>query len=271
MKSIYEYRSFRTYIRDLFQDEKTSSKHLTLGHYAKQFGFSGPALNLILSGKRNLTVSNLHQVARALRLSKNEREYLEALVLWEQADHEETQAYYASKLKALRKERKNPQHRASDKQLLAGWHIPALLIYLIDFEKMRSFENINFEQIAAKFSISVQEVRRLISLFQKLGLLSIDSEEGAHIVFERVASQVQQKDFYRAAQTEILNRLDQEFANPDALFRATVFTISQKKISEFYKDLLQLLNDYIGDPESQSEDKVLLQGSFGFFPVSSIK
>lgn len=267
MKTIFEYPSFRSYIRDLFAQEKLTAKNVTLAQYAKKFSLSASALNLILFGKRNLTVASTNQVARSLRLSKSEREYFEALVLWEQADHDETKSYYAGRLKSMRQQKNQARRRTSDKQLLTAWQIPALLIYLIDFERIKSFDAINYERISNKFSISASETKRLIDLFKKLGLLETDPKDGAHIVFDRVSSQSHQKEFYRATQNEILKRLDQEFPQTDTFFRATVFTISKSKIQQFRKDILQTLEEYISEDDSQSEDKVLLQGTMGFFPV----
>ena len=267
MKTIFQYSSFRAYIRDLFDMEKASANNVTMAQYAKKFGLSGSALNLILFGKRNLTISNLNQVARALRLSKSEREYFEALVLSEQADHSETKSYYSDKLKAQKKDSKHSLMRVTDRQLLSSWYIPALLIYLIDFEKIQNFDDINYEKIAKKFSISKEEIKRLLLLFQKIGLLAVDPKAGVHIVFDRVSSQVHQKEFVRVAQLEASNRLNKEFENPEAFFRATVFSISKTEILRFRKDILELIDKYVSDDNSNNDERVLIQGVLSFFPL----
>lgn len=266
MKSIFEFESFSAYIQELFAEEKRFGKQVTHGAYAKKFGISGSALNLILARKRNLTVTNLNRIAHVLRLPRAEREFFEALVLRDQAEDRETRGYYASKLRMFRAQRQTRHLRVGDKQLLSNWLVPSLLIYLIDFEKVRMFEEIDFERVAARFGMATQEVERLVTLFEKHGLLAADSK-GLHIVFDRVTFQVPQKDYVRAVTAEMSRRLDKEFENILSIFRAAVFSIDREKIPEFHEELVRLIDKYITELSENDENRVLYQGVFGFFPI----
>lgn len=270
MKPISEYASYREYLKDVFEEEKRTSKRVTLGQYAKKFGLSGPGLNLILSGARNLTIANLHQIARALNLPQPEREYFEALVFRDQATDRETRSYYSKRLASNSKKVAVRYVRMSDKRLVANWLVPALLIYLIDFSNVKTKKNldeVDLEAIAKKFRMNSSQLSKIILQLQEQGLLSIDPSDNVHIAFEKVAFEYPQKEYVRAVTKELDLRLDESFDDEDTLFRALTFSINQSQLPSLRSDILGIFNDYMAKYNPTSEDGVLIQGLVGVFPV----
>ena len=261
--------TYRDFLRNQFEAERASVKSTTLSQYAKKFGLSGPSFHSILAGKRNLTVSNLHRVARALGLSANERDYFESLVLRDQAEDRETKNYYESKLKKFSRRKSIDRVRVNEKRLLSHWFVPALLIYLIDFEKVQSLEAIDYGRVAVKFNITPDDARRCVETFHRHGLLAISPSDKMHIVFDRVTTKLPQKEFVRAVLKECSSRLDENFSSAEAIFRAAVFTIDRHKISAFKSELLQLIDKHIEQLSTDISNHVLMQGCLGFYPIAT--
>jgi hypothetical protein len=71
-----------------------------------------------------------------MKMTFTEREYFEALVLGEQAEVPEIRVYYRKRMRALVENSKLETVRVSGRGLLSDTVVPALLIYLIDIERV---------------------------------------------------------------------------------------------------------------------------------------
>jgi uncharacterized protein (TIGR02147 family) len=267
MLSVLKYNSYRDYIREHLEHEKKSSPLANWTEYAKKFAMSAASLNLILSGKRNLTVANLNKIARVFRFSQHEHEYFEALVHRDQSDDPASRNYYNSKLRRLKGAKSTKRLRVADKVLLSGWFVPVLLIYLIDFEKARDLDSIDYKKLALRFNQPEKELQRLVMSFEKQGLLNIDPQDGIHIAFDRVASKLPQKEHVRSVFREMERCLDNQFASSDTFFRALVFTLERARVEEFKSDLMAVMDKYISAPAKEASESLLMQGCLGFYPV----
>lgn len=81
MTSIFEYLDYRQYLKDWFQKTKQENSHFSLRSLAKSVGLSAHSfLLLVMQGKRKLTPETARKIARGIRLSTEESQYLELLV-----------------------------------------------------------------------------------------------------------------------------------------------------------------------------------------------
>lgn len=270
MKTIRDYHSFRDFLKDVFLEEKNSSKRVTLNEYASKFGLSGPTLNMIFSGARNLTIGNLHEISRVLKFSTSDREYFEALVLKDQAEDKETKSYYSRRLKEISRKTKVKSIRVSDKRILSNWIVPALLIYLIDFENIKSGENLkelDFNLIAKKFSLTPSEVQSFIRIFQQMEMLTIDKDDSVHIYFDKLTHHFPQKEYIKAVLTELAQRIDSDFENKQTLFRGLTFSIEKSQVSNLRRELLDVFEKYMAKNSENKDENIIIQALVGLFPV----
>jgi uncharacterized protein (TIGR02147 family) len=270
MKTLFSYHSYRPYLRDTYENEKRVSKGLTLTVFAQRLGLSASTFNMVLAGTRNLTVGNLHLIARELNLSSREHEYFESLVLMEQADDPQTRQYYSRKLKTISKTARTKGLRVSDKRLLSSWLTPALLIYLIDIERINHPEKLatlDLEKLAKQFSLRPEQVRSLLSAIEDSGLLSVDAEEKVHIVFDKVNHHLPQKQYVQSVLAELARRIETEFESKQTLFRGYVFSVDREQLPGLKKELQDLFEKYMAKVSKKPEKNTLIQGLIGLFPI----
>lgn len=99
MKSIFAYLSVREFLSDRFRQEKI--RGMTLATFAAQFELSGPMFKMIMKGTRNLSVYKAHDIAKLFQMTHEEQEYMEALLLAEQAPVTH-QGYYEKRLAQIK-------------------------------------------------------------------------------------------------------------------------------------------------------------------------
>ena len=238
--SVFEYSSFRAYLRDIFQSEKAESGRVTLSSFAKLFGLSGPALQMILTGSRNLTLANTHRIARALKLRDLELDFFEALVLREQAETKEVRRYYAKRLVTLSQQSGTKRVRLSERKILGDWRVPALLIYLIDFvaNLPEAERKAALKKFAKNLALSESSLVALTSYLESSGIISSSPGGGIHIEFDRLASRVTQKQYVKSIIQEMVHRVDSDFDLGAAIFRAFVVAVPVDDIEALRDDIV---------------------------------
>lgn len=267
VKSVVEYKSFRKYLEDVFKAEKSETKNVTLAQFAKKFELSGPTLQMILSGRRSLTVANLHRMARVLNMKTNERMYFEALVLRDQADDAEIKRYYSSRLVTIGKEKSVTRVRVSNRKILSSWHLPAAFIYLLDFIKVQdaAAKQEMVKKFAKHLALTPAQTNFMLATLNEANEMGIKGEDNVHLSFERVASQIPQKDYVKDVLQECLRRAETHFADAKTFFRGFVFTISASDLESLRQDILGVMEKYMAI--ETTTDKTLIQAFASFFPI----
>lgn len=271
--SLYEYTSYREYLRTIFAREKLSSKKATLTSFGESFGMSASSLQMIMTGQRNLTVQNIHVICRALRLRGKDREFFEALVLMEQAADADIRRYYAARLKKASTDLKTRRLGFSSRQLIKKWYLPALAVCLIDFidtklprdEKLR-----RLEVYGAQLGLPREVLRDAMAIFETVDAVSMKPEDVIHLMFQRTTSTGPQKQYLKDILKLLTDRCDSEFDNPLALFRGLVFSLPSASVVQLREDLVALFETYMALPQDPSKPRVVLQSFFGCVPLLEV-
>ena len=271
-KTLYEYDSYRAYLRDQFKSEKKSSKKSTSGIFASQLGMSAAAFSMILSGERKLTLEKIHVIARNLNLSEQEQDYFEALVFKEQLkDDPVAVKFYSRRLKQIAKGAPIKRHRTTDKSVVSDWFVPALLIQMIDFERTNNpdltLARIDFESLGQRFKTSASQMRKLVASLEKSGLLSINTKDQIHIVFDKVLSQFNQKKHVLEIHRELGLRIRDQFELIDSFNRTFTFSMKKTALPELKSDLIALFEKYMATLSDRPEGNEIYQALVGIFPV----
>src|SRR4051794_37655805 len=103
LKSVFEFKDFRVYLQHFYEFQKLTRPGYSYREFAVSAGLKSPNyLKLITGGKKRLTVTNIHQVARALKLNGSEHDYFETLVLWNQSKNKNEELFYKNRLSTLK-------------------------------------------------------------------------------------------------------------------------------------------------------------------------
>src|SRR4051812_22386138 len=104
MKFIHQYSDHKTFLKEWFLEKKLSLGGFSYGRFSELAGLGSPNyMKLVIEGKRNLTVANIHQVAAGMGLSFDETQFFEALTLFGQSKTGTEKTYFRRRLRELRK------------------------------------------------------------------------------------------------------------------------------------------------------------------------
>ncbi len=95
MLNIFDYTDFRKYLMDYCQEQKKSNPRFSYRFLTSQGGINPGNFSKMLKGERNFTLSSAIQLAHVLKLSKRERDYFQAMILFCQAkNHDEKKRHF---------------------------------------------------------------------------------------------------------------------------------------------------------------------------------
>jgi mannose-1-phosphate guanylyltransferase len=101
MKPIVEYKDYRVYMADFYEERKRTSA-FTWREFAKIAGFTSPSyLKLVCDGKSSLSRVTMNRVAVAMGLVGYEVEYFEAMVNFGNAQKDDVKKEYFDKMMAI--------------------------------------------------------------------------------------------------------------------------------------------------------------------------
>ena len=85
MRSVYQYRNYRKYLRDFYHEKKRSNPYYSFRVFSMRAGFRAPnVLKLVMDGERNLTRNSVEKFIKGLSLCDGEARCFENLVLCNQ-------------------------------------------------------------------------------------------------------------------------------------------------------------------------------------------
>jgi len=268
MLNLLKYKSYRSFLKDHLEAGKKQSPPLTLAGFAKKLKMSPSALHMLLDGKRDLTVHNLHRMANALGLTEGEEDFFSALVHFEQAEEKNERTFYEKKLKISKAQSQVKLVRVSNKELLSDWFIPSLLVYALDqtdqTDKGGQESGINYDKIQAQLGLSADRAKSIFGYLSDLGILVEDREAGKiHIVFDKLSPSFSKKNFLKKLLNEVQRRIENDFQSTESYFEAHTLNLCPDRFAEFIVDYKALLESYIA--RGPKSDKPAIYQSFQAF------
>lgn len=259
MKSIFSYQSCQDFLRDAYKDAKVSQASFTIERYASAIGLGGSTLKMILSGKRRLTVSHVHRIAKALKLSRAELGYLEALSLKEGARQGFEKKAHSKKMSRVKKWNKVETVRISERGLLSEPFILPLLIYLQDIRRSFDGELTKSELLVLEENFGISRDRILASfnrIKKSVARPLTASKLESHFVIDQVAHQLDQETYVRKWLMEASERVGRNYRSSKDLFNFSTISIAEEDLSSIRADMKEVLNKYL---ERSSKKNMVIQ------------
>jgi uncharacterized protein (TIGR02147 family) len=271
MINIFEYQNYRLYLKEYYEEQKNSKKYFSYRYFSKKAGINASAfLYYVIEGKRNLTKNSIDKISGAIGLSRDQGEYFENLVFFNQAKTIAEKTMYYSRIVECRKPLDIKTLDKDQFEFYAKWHHCVIreIATMIDFRD-------DYVLLASYLvpRISAKEARESVSLLERLGLLERD-EKGLH---HRTDAVIGVKPVGRDAfviEKFQLDMLDLSKKSFDAIPRverlsaSTTFSISETtfnlfkiKTREFRKELLEIA-------KMDNEPHRVYQFTFNLFPTT---
>ena len=176
MKTIFEYRDYREYVRDFYESRKKCSA-FTWREFAKLAGFSSSGfLKLVCDGKTRLSKVGVEKVLHAMNLSDAQAEYFRAMVEFCDSQQPDVRRTSFERMMKIASENRVEFLEAKSFAYFSSWANPALR-ELAPIMKGATPLEMGHTLVPA---ISAAEARESLELQESLGLLKKD-ESGNYV------------------------------------------------------------------------------------------
>jgi uncharacterized protein (TIGR02147 family) len=169
MANVFEHLDYRQYLQEEYSDRKAKDKKISYRFLARQAGFSSPNfLQLVMRGKRNLSQESVYKIAKALKLKKDEAEFFENLVRFNQSVSNEEKNLYYSRIAADRHYVKVKQIEKTHFEYYSKWYHAAVreMVLLKEFNEDPAWISRNLSP-----KISVKAAGESLALLERLGFV----------------------------------------------------------------------------------------------------
>ncbi len=268
MLAIYAYLDYRHYLKDYYVDQKQSGRPFSYAGFSRAAGLrSDNYLKLIIEGKRNLSLANIHQFADALRLNRDERRYFEALVLHSQAGNTREKNYYLHTLQEFRKKKPSRLLKAETSRVLERHYYPAVLLSLQNCPVTDAMN-----QVCKLTGISSSEATEMIAFLEAERL--VERKDGAYalsgdlfVAHDRKSSSATHKRYLDAQLLLSLEKLRKKYEQGAKFFSFT-YSIKATRYDYYADRIKSLIEDLASEAQDEPTER-LVQLNVQFFDLKS--
>lgn len=257
------YKDYRRYLRDLIAGEMAQDAKLSLSWFAKSFGMTRSSLAMILSGERNLTIKGIVRICLALRLPDSDQMWFETLVHFTQARSPEEKAYFTRRLTDRGGTAAPIAISTPSTALTSQWYVPAILTWMLDF----GYQRADLPAMASQIGVPEAEISEVIEALRREGFLELAKRGKVHVAFNRIATVVSTKKFFREVCLEGVRRIEKSFEDRQNLFTAHTFTVSPVNLGQLVQDYKALLDRYISMDTAHEPGRLCMQMNTQLFKV----
>ena len=186
MFSIFNYASPRQFLLDTLSSKQKLDPEFSVRKWAKEMDLkSHTLLVMLLQGTRPLRVKHAAFLAKGLRLSSQEKLYLQALIQFEGAEDPEEKSLYELWLSDLNPGKEFRTKEVDEFMVISHWvHMAILAItQLRDFESSAQWIHARL-----KSKVEISEINAALTRLLSLGLLVKNKEGKLEATFNRVTT-----------------------------------------------------------------------------------
>jgi uncharacterized protein (TIGR02147 family) len=271
MINLFEYQNYRDYLKAYYNEQKAEKKSFSYRSFSKKAGIQAASfLFYVIEGKRNLTKNSLLKISGAIGHTREEADYFENLVFFNQADNIHDKTLYYSRIVEVRKPFFMQTIPLDRYEYYTVWYHSVIreIVTFLDFRD-------NYSQLGAALipPISGKQARESIVLLEKLGFIERDHDGLYHQTENVIGVRPVPSDSFviEKFQMEMLQVALKAFENItiyDRMSSSTTFSISEEtfklfkmKAREFRKELAEIAR-------LDSAQECVYQLTMNLFPVS---
>jgi uncharacterized protein (TIGR02147 family) len=271
MPNVFEYQNFRNYLKDYYNEEKAQKKYFSYRYFSEKAGVHTPSfLYYVIENKRNLTKSSIVKISQAIGHSREEADYFENLVFFNQAETINEKTHYYSRLIEVRRPIEAQKIELDRFEYYNKWYhsvireVVTFFNFKDDFAKLGSF---------LVPPIPAKEAKDSVQLLERLGFIERDETGLYHQTSNLVISRPSPVNAFEVErfQLEMLQMAAKGYENipmKNRMSTSTTFSVSTKtfelfklRIREMQRDLMEIAR--VDDTQEQT-----FQITVNLFPVS---
>ena len=270
MVNLFEYQNYRDYLRAYYNEQKLARKSFSYRSFSKKAGIQAPSfLFYVIEGKRNLTKNSLVKISTAIDHTREEADYFENLVFFNQATTIHDKTLYYSRLVEVTKPVQAQLISTDRYEYYSKWYHSVIreVVTFVDFKG-------DYSLLASLLNPKVMaaEAKESVALLEKLGFIERDEEGLYHQTANVIKNHpVPAESFIvEKFQMEMLKLAMQSYDRIpvyDRMSSSTTFSISREtfdlfkmKAREFRKELAEIAR-------LDSSQENVYQMTMNLFPV----
>lgn len=262
---VFDYVNYRSYLDDTIAHLRVEGKYSNRS-FAEAAGFKGHTyINLILQGKRNLSLVASRKVSAALGLSKNEREFFSRLVEFNQTKDLKRKNELYEELSRMIRSSKIQSRTWNEYELFENWYNVVVYEYLGD----EWFEP-NVEHIAKQLGITVTKVYQCLTHLMSLGLLDQQGDS-----FRKLDKSISTADdinshlvkSFHVEMSQYAARKISQLPLEKREVNALTLALSKEKFERFKKRIREVTDEFATEFAEETAGETVYQFNIQLFPM----
>lgn len=262
--SILDYKDYRLFLRDFYQQKKEQNPLWSYASWAKSLGFNSHAtLSMILSGNRNAGKKVVDAFARYFKFNQDEYVYFSKLVSIQKSVKDPT-------LSIVLVDKYLESARVEQTENIFNWLINIDTAILCELIRLPDFE---LSEEWLKTRLSYQLSMPLSQLVDKLLEYKIIAKDGDkklrrvnNLSITDVPSEEQIRHFHQNS-FNMASRAYDVVSPEDGVFGTLTFNIDRKDISRFREKIQELHRQLVEEFECETGNETTVV-NYSFFPIT---
>ncbi|MBN1129448.1 MAG: TIGR02147 family protein [Chitinispirillaceae bacterium] len=277
MPNVFEYTNFRIFLADYYKAKKKVFPPFSYHGFSLKAGFrSKGSLYTVINGDKNLSKSSILKIAGAMGLKKNEMDYFENLVFFNQAIDLIERTYFCEKLTTAKFCDRNvavvQQTRRDQYEFYSTWYHSAVRS-LIDMYQFK--DDYAWLTRSVMPAITVKQARKSVALLQKLGMIEMGGDGYFHLTSRNITTgneiiALAALNFHKEAAHLVERALD---TLPKERRNITGLTLgiseqTYKRVCDEIRDFRARIINLVQDDQEADQ---AYQLNFHFFPITDAR
>ncbi|MDG5813875.1 TIGR02147 family protein [Chitinispirillales bacterium ANBcel5] len=271
MADIFKYQNFRDYLKAYYEEQKAAKKAFSYRSFSQQADFSSPSfIYNVIEGRRNLTKTSIVKLSRAIGLTREEADYFENLVFFNQAKTVIDKTTFYSRIAEMRRSIDIEIVTKERYQYFSDWYhsvireVVAFYDFKDDYTKLGSF---------LTPAISAKQARDSVRLLEKLGFIAKQKNGCYAQVNSAIAAKPSAVESFliERFQMEMLQmalRSYQKIPLSDRMSSSTTFSVSRETFELFKQKARDFRRELAEIAKLDSSPDCAYQFTMNLFPLS---
>ncbi|NLG19159.1 MAG: TIGR02147 family protein [Fibrobacter sp.] len=269
--NLFEYQDYRSFLQDYYKEQKEQKKKFSYRYFSEKAGIKAPSfLFYVIEGKRNLTKGTILKISQAIGFNRQEEEYFEYLVFFNQAKTIVEKTEYYSRLVEIRKPIDIAVIDKDRYEYYSAWYHSVIREVVTFFDFKGDFERLGAFLVP---QIRATEAKKSIFLLEQLGFIEQDKDGHFYQTQNLINAKPGVSDAFviEKFQVSMLQMAMQAYDRTeihDRMMTSTTFSISRETFDLFKLRIRELHNQLMEMARIDGSPEFACQLTLNLFPVS---
>ena len=271
MADLFTHQNYREYLREYYNEQKVRKKNFSYRSFSEKAGIAAPSfLFHVIEGKRNLTKHSATKVSKAIGHSRNEADFFENLVFFNQSKTITEKTVYYSKLVEQRRPIDIDTVPKDRYKYYSRWYHSVIREVVTFFDFKDDYDTLGAFLVPP---IKGTEAKKSIRLLERLGFIERDAEGLYHQTQNQLLVRVgtEEQFIIQKFQMEMLQAALKAYDSipvPERFSSSTTFSISEDTFNLYKMRLRELQLQLMEMARIDEQPGRAYQLTVNLFPVS---